>query len=282
MKRLRLIGEELFATTAREAVEGVLRGYREHDLLTFASAIAFQVLFAIIPLTLFGLGLLGGLGLEEQWNRQWAARARDSMSPAAFEVVDDTVRRVLGERQIFWTSAGALIAVWKISSATRAIMEVFDRIYGSHRQRSFTENLSVSLVLGIVVGALVLAAAASAVLGDDGLRSAGIESSAVLWLRFPLSLALLFSVVALLVAWAPVDRQPLQWVTLGSLTVVAAWVGTSLVLGWYLTSLADYGSVFGALATVVVVLTYLYLASAAFLTGAEVDARLRARVEERC
>ncbi|MDQ4049209.1 MAG: YihY/virulence factor BrkB family protein [Actinomycetota bacterium] len=282
MKRLRLIGEELSGTTAREAVQGVLRGYHEHDVLTFASAIAFQVLFATIPLALFGIGLLGGFGLEEQWTRQWAAQARDSMSPAAFGVVDDTVRRVLGERQLFWTSAGALIAVWKISSATRAVMEVFDRIYGSHRQRSFAENIRVSLVLGTAVGMLVLASTACAVLGDDALRAAGIESPAILWLRLLVSLALLFAVVALLVAWAPVDRQPLQWVTFGSLTVVSAWVGTSLVLGWYLTSIADYGSVFGALATVVVVLTYLYLASAAFLTGAEIDARLRARVEGRC
>ena len=281
MKHLRLLREELSSTTAREAVDGVLDGYREHDLLTFASAIAFQILFAIIPLALFGLGLLGGFGLEEQWTEQWAAKARDSMSPAAFEVVDDTVRRVLGERQLFWTSAGALIAVWKLSSATRAVMDVFDRIYGSQRERSFTENLRVSLVLGTAVGVLVLAAAACAVLGDDGLRSAGLGSPAIVWLRWPLALALLFAVVALLVARAPVDRQPVQWVTLGSLTVVTAWVGTSLVLGWYLTSLADYGSVFGALATIVVVLTYLYLASAAFLTGAEVDARIRARVAGR-
>jgi membrane protein len=63
-----------------------------------------------------------------------------------------------------------------------------------------------------------------------------------------------------------------QWVTFGSITVVASWVGTSLVFGWYLTSVAEYGSVFGALATIVVLLTYLYVASAAVLTGAEIDA----------
>jgi uncharacterized BrkB/YihY/UPF0761 family membrane protein len=38
---------------------------------------------------------------------------------------------------------------------------------------------------------------------------------------------------------------------------------------------ADYGSIFGALAAVWIVLTYLYLAAIAFLTGAEVDTVLR-------
>ena len=35
---------------------------------------------------------------------------------------------------------------------------------------------------------------------------------------------------------------------------------------------------FGALATVVIVMTYLYFATAAFLTGAEIDAQVRERV----
>ena len=266
--------------TLGEAVRGVLRGYEEHEVLTFASAIAFQVLFAIIPLALFGLGVLGSLGLQDQWTRDWGPQVRGSMSPAAFQVVDDTVRRVLGERQLFWTTAGAVIAVWKISAATRAIMDVFDRIYGARRGRSFGERMRVSLLLGLAVGALLLAAAASVVLGDDVLRAAGIDTAAILWLRWPLALALLFAVVGVLVAYAPVDHEPAQWITFGSIVVVAAWVLTSLVLGWYLTSVADYGSAFGALATVVIVLTYLYFAAAAALTGAELDALVRARVDD--
>ena len=43
------------------------------------------------------------------------------------------------------------------------------------------------------------------------------------------------------------------------------------MVGWYATSVADYGSVYGALATVVIGLTYLYFATTAFLTGVEVD-----------
>jgi hypothetical protein len=36
---------------------------------------------------------------------------------------------------------------------------------------------------------------------------------------------------------------------------------TSLALGWYATSVADYGNVYGALAAFVILLTYLYLAA---------------------
>ncbi|HET9738954.1 MAG TPA: YihY/virulence factor BrkB family protein [Solirubrobacteraceae bacterium] len=261
--------------SVRDAVDRVTRGYDEHDILTFASAIAFKVLFAVIPLILFGLGLLGGLGLEEQWTEEWARTVRESMSPDVFRIVDDTVRRVLSERQTFWMTAGGLIAVWEISGAMRGIMDAFDRIYGAHRERSLAERLRVSLVLGLAVTVLLLIATGCVVLGDDLLREIGVDHRLVLLVRYPLAAAILFAVVALLLAYAPVDHQPLSRITVGSALIVAAWFGTSLALGWYLTSVAEYGSVFGALATVWIVLTYLYFSSTAFLTGAELDSMMR-------
>ena len=277
-KLLHRIAEELRAVTLREAYGEVTRAFRERDLLTFSSAIAFQVFYAIIPLMLFGLGVLGGLGLDEQWTREWAPSASAAMSAAAFQVVDDTIRNVLGGQQVFWILAGAALAIWKVSATMRAVMDVFDRIYESRRERTFVERMRDSLTLGAAVAVLLLLAAGCAVLGDEALRGVGIETGAVLWLRWPVALALLFGTVTLLVAYAPADHQPARWVGFGSIVVVTAWVGTSLVFGVYLTSIADYGSIFGALATIVVALTYLYLASSAVLVGAQVDALVRERV----
>src|SRR3954454_14423220 len=112
----------------RDLCRGVVRRADEHDLLTFATAIAFQVLFALIPLGLFGLGMVGGLGLQDQWTGEWGPRVRHSMSPATYAVVDETVRRVLGSKQLFWVTFGGGIAIWTVSAAMRAIMDVFDRI----------------------------------------------------------------------------------------------------------------------------------------------------------
>lgn len=278
MQRLRRITGELHAMSLREAAHEVADGYRRHDLMTFASAIAFHILFAVIPLALVGLGLLGGIGLDEQWTTEWSQAVRESMSPAAFQVVDDTVRRVLGQQQLFWVTAGSALAVWRISAGMRAVMQVFDRIYGCRRERPLAERLRASLLLGGAIAGLLLGAAACVVLGDEALAALGVPTVLAAWVRWPLVLALLFSVVALLVAHAPADRQPAQWVTFGSIVVVASWAIASVALGTYVTSIADYGSIFGALATVVVVLAYLYVASAAVLTGAQLDALVRERV----
>lgn len=261
--------------SVRETVRRVIRGYDEHDILTFASAIGLRVLIAVIPLALFGLGLAGGLGLDGQWTHEWAGRVKESVSSPVFQVIDDTVRRALEDRQVFWMTLGGALAIWEISSGTRAVMDAFDGIYGSRRVRSFGERLRVSLLLGLAVAVLLLAAVACVTLGDDALGALGLDTPVLTWMRWLVALVVLLAVVALLVAYAPADRLPRRWVTTGSALVVVAWLGTSAALGWYVTSVADYGSIFGALATVWIVLTYIYLAAIAFLTGAEVDAVLR-------
>jgi membrane protein len=249
-------------------VRCVIRRYAEHDVLTFASAIAFKVLFAIIPLVLFGLGLAGGLGFDGRWTRDWAPKVKDAVSAPVFQVIDEAARRALSAEQTFWMTAGLLLAVWTISSATRAIMDAFDRIYGIRTERPFLERMIVSLALGLGVAVLLLAAAACVTLAP-----------LPAWVRWPVAGALLVAVIALLVAYAPAEPRPLRWVSAGTALAVVAWLGTSVALGWYATSVANYGSVYGALATVVILLTYLYLAAAAFLTGVELDDLLEARTE---
>jgi len=65
----------------------------------------------------------------------------------------------------------------------------------------------------------------------------------------------------------------------GVLPSVGGWVVMSLIFSWYVTSVADYGSIFGSLATVIVAMEYLYLSSIVFLTGIQVDSLARSSVE---
>jgi len=59
--------------------------------------------------------------------------------------------------------------------------------------------------------------------------------------------------------------------------VIAAWLTVSVVFYFYVTEVASYGSVFGSLAAVLVVMAYLYLSTTVFLFGAQLDAIIRAQ-----
>ena len=71
---------------------------------------------------------------------------------------------------------------------------------------------------------------------------------------------------------APGVRRPLPWVTFGTGLVIAGWVAMSIGFGIYLTEIADYDSIFGHLATVIVLMAYLYAAAVIFVAGGQIDA----------
>ena len=267
----------------RRSVEMLVRSYTENDVLTYASAISFRVFFALIPLGLFALGVLGFLHLDEVWRQDIAPEIRPSVSHAAFTVIEGTVNEVLGQRQLFWITFGAAIAIWQISGAMRAIMRVFNAIYGVEDERSFWRRILVSCTLATVVGVLILVAVVVARFGRAAVQAAlgGSPLVAVIAfaLRWGVTIALLLLVVAILGRFAPATRRPIGWGSFGALLVVVGWVAMSLIFAWYVSSVADYGSIYGSLATVIVTMEYIYLSVIVFLTGIQIDGLARRIVE---
>jgi membrane protein len=261
---------------ARRLGPEVVDAFRHNGLINFAAAISFLLVLALVPFVLFLLAALGFLELDEVWREDVAPEIRGSLSDAAFRLLDDTATRVLRGKQGWWLTAGFALALWEVSAATRVTMTALDRIYGLRRRRSFFELFPRSVLLGLVMGlafvaAVVVVRFVPLATGDlDGV--AAVLSFLGRWL---VAAALLGAGVALVVHHGSATRQTLPWVTVGTFLVMAAWVGMSILFGIYITYIANYGSVFGNLATFFVLLLYVYASSIAFLAGVQADACLR-------
>lgn len=272
--------------TRRSHVVAVIReteaGFRHNDLLTYASAIAFQMILALAPFLLLLIGLLGFFHLGSVWSTDIAPDVKPNVSPAAFSVIDDTVRNVLGSQRLFWVTGGLALAIWEISGAVRAVMGALDGIYGVEHERSLKEKLLPSLWLSAAVGVLLVAAASvirfGPILLGDSVPSA--LAPVLFVVRWGVGAAILAVAVGLLVRHCPRSHQPLPWVSFGTGLVIAAWTVMSIGYGIYLGEIASYGSVFGQLATFFVTAGYLYYSAVAFLGGLQVDAVIRDRVNE--
>jgi membrane protein len=262
----------------RELTVDVVRSFQRNGLGNFASAIAFQVILALVPFLLFLFALMGFLKLEEIWRNDVTPEVKKTASEAAYRLISDTVEQVLGQREVWWLTAGFLLTLWELSAATRVTMVAMDRIYGYYRRRGFFERFPRSLPLGAALGTCAIGAIAIVRFGPlltgdvDGVLA--VISFLVRWL---LAAAVLGVGVGLLVRFGSATSQPLPWVSLGTGLVLAAWVLTSIGFGLYTTYIASYGSVFGHLATFFVLLIYVYLLANAFLVGIQLDACVRER-----
>lgn len=256
----------------------VVRSFRDNGLPNFAGAMAFRVVLALVPFLLFLLAVLGLFDLEEVWREDVAPDLRSNASDAAFRLVDDTVNQVLAKKELWWLTIGLAVTLWELSAATRVTMAALDRVYGYYRRRGLLEMLPRSLALGAVMGLCVVIAFAIVrfvplLTGDlDGVLAA--LSFLIRWL---LAAAVLGVGVGLAVHYGSATRQPVPWVSFGTGLVLLAWIVTSIGFGLYVKYVASYGSVFGHLASVFVLLLYLWLIANAFLVGIQLDACVRER-----
>lgn len=265
----------------RATLSGLGPAFIEHDLLTYASAISFQVLSAIVPFLLFTVGLLGFLSLEEVWRNELAPDLKPNVSEAAFTVVDDVVRTALESKPVFWVTVGFVIALWQISGAVRAVMGALNTLYRVETRRSWTRRMLLSFALALAVAACFLLAVGVVVFapllyGDHR----ALVGAGLFLLRYAIAAGLFLLAVGLLVHYAPEQHQPIHWVSFGSILVIVGWIVMSAGFGFYLTDVASYGSVFGSLAVVVVLIGYLYAAALVFLGGVQIDALLRESLHE--
>ncbi|MDQ6784433.1 MAG: YihY/virulence factor BrkB family protein [Actinomycetota bacterium] len=266
-------------TRSRELARALLDGFKRHDLLTYSSAISFQILTATIPFVLFVLAVAGLLHLDSVWRVHLEPKIQMSVSAPVFTVISDGVNKVLGGRRVLWATVGGGLALWQVSGAVRAVMGALAHIYGAPSERPFIKRYAVSFALSIEVGAcFVLAVLCLAFAPFFSVAHPGpawdLFAFLVPWL---LAVGLLLTAVGLLVRHAPATAQPLPWVSFGAAIVVGSWVIASLVFYFYLTKIASYGSVFGSLASVIVVMAYLYISTTVFLFGTQLDAILRAQ-----
>lgn len=261
------------------AAREVVHAFQERNLLTWASALSFQVVTAVVPFLLFGFALLGFLNLDNVWS-DIAKSIKPHMSAPAFKVVSSTADKVLHQKQGWWLTIGFGLAIWEVSGGMRTIMGGLCSIYELREQRTWFERMRRSLALALIVSALVIAAIAVAWLGPLVYGDVGQPLGVIFAiLRWTVAAILLGLATGLTVRLAPDGYQPKGWVTVGTGIVVGAWIAASILFGAYVRFIASYDSIFGNLATIVVLFAYIYVSTTVFFAGAQVDAIIRRRVE---
>lgn len=186
---------------------------------------------------------------------------------------------MLTEQQGRWLTVGLVLALWQIGSVVRAAGTGLNALYEEEEERPWLKRVAASLGVAAVVLPAWVVALTGVLVGGELIAAldAGLFG-AVLWIvRWLLVAALLGLVVWLVLRISPDAERPVRYVSLGAGLVVAGWIGATLAYGLYATEIASYATVFGALAVVVVLTTWVWLLAVVFLGGAAVDALVRSR-----
>ena len=175
---------------------------------------------------------------------------------------------------------GVLLAIWSVTGAMQNVMWAVNIAYGIDETRGFVKRrvtAAAMVVFGLLgfalaFGVLVLGPHLSTWIGDAvHARSA----TKTIWYiaEWPLLiLGLLFTYAGLMYLAPNVRRRRWRFFSFGSVLAIIAWLVASAAFSYYVSKFGSYNKTWGALAAVVVMLTWLWLSAVALLFGAEVNA----------
>jgi membrane protein len=261
-------------TRARSFVELWIELFKRHRLLDHASSIAFQVLKALIPLTLCGLALLAVVGEEKVWRNTLAPSIKPHLQQATYHAIDAAVDRIFSNGSGGLLAFSALLSFWYISSSVRAVMTSVNDIYEAHDERPWLTRFALSLGLAVCIAFGVIGAALIVLAGPQIARH-GVLGIVIEIGRWPIAALLLMLAVGLLVRFAPAERRPKRWTSAGSALVICAWIVASVIFRLFVTEVANFKTATGSLTVFLVMIGYVYTSSIIFLVGVQLDEVLR-------
>ena len=256
----------------------MLRRYYVHDVARDSAALTYYLLFALFPLLIFVSALLGILELDID-------SITAVLTPLLPVDVVDIIRTYLEyvaanqSRQLLWFSL--VFSIWFPMRSTGCLMHSLRKAFG----RSAPENILLGqlrtllftiwmiFVIGLTLALVVVGRRALYFLSgflplsETFISVWGYLRFIILGLVMAISLGILYQL-------ALGQRRPLREVLPGVGSSLAAWLLLSMAFSYYVENMARYAQLYGSIATIVVVLLWLYMSGQVLILGAELSASL--------
>ena len=256
----------------------MIRRYYVHDVARDSAALTYYLLFAIFPLLIFVSTLLGVLELD-------IASITAVLAPILPSDVVDIIRTYLEyvaanqSRQLLWFSL--VFSIWFPMRSTGCLMHSLRKAFG----RSAPENILLGqlrtllftiwmiFVIGLTLALVVVGRRALYFLSgflplsETFISVWGYLRFIILGLVMAISLGILYQL-------ALGQRRPLREVLPGVGSSLAAWLLLSMAFSYYVENMARSAQLYGSIATIVVVLLWLYMSGQVLILGAELSASL--------
>ncbi len=259
-----------------------------HDGWAIASHIALSVLMSLFPFLILVTALAGLFGSEnlanEAANLILEAWPREVAVPIAGEI-RNVLTAVRGDALLI----GAVLSLYFASSGVEALRVGLNRAYEAYEWRAWWLTRIESIGYVIAAALCMIAFAFLIVLFPLGWRgllrwapALAPLSGVVGFSRIALASLIIMSALAIAHRLLPAGRMSWPALWPGISFTLAFWLFGGLIFGAYLDSFAGaYVTTYAGLATAMIALVFLYVLSAIFLLGAELNGAIEDEMKPR-
>ena len=246
-----------------------------------AAGVAFYFFLALVPL-LGATVLTYGLFASPETVVRQAQELTAFLPGEAAQLIGEQLMNVVqtsGGKKGFGLLIAIGIAFWGAKNAASAIVTALNIAYEEEEKRGFVKTtlLSLAMTIGAVVMAGIVAAAIGLLSSLEKLlpNLGGFGHFLVGLLTYAVLAGIAAAAAATLYRYVPSrEKARWTWLTPGSIFFAVVWLVLTLAFGFYVRNFASYGATYGALSSVVVLLTWLYLSSYVLIFGAELNSEV--------
>ena len=266
-----------------------LRSFDAHQGLQSAAAIAFHIVFSLIPLSTVLLAALGFLLRDPDQRRRVLEYVLTALPLRSDAIVHDSILG-LSQRSGTLTVIGLLGLVWAASGLFGAIRVAFNVAWGVQSNRRYIADKWFDIVAVIAVGILLTISLVGTVMIHILQTLSRMPSGAML----PQSFQILFTALGLVVPAAvsfvlflllyryiPSVKHSLEEVWPGALLAAMLFELAKHGFALYVSHLSSYQAMYGALGAVMLIMLWAQISALILLLGAEVAAQYSSMKRER-
>ncbi len=255
----------------------------EDHVAAFAGNLTYKALFAIFPFFTLVLSLLG-LFNATNLITSIIDSAQGALPGPAVTFLEEQILPLTQSQADSAFTFGALIsialALWGVSGAFRSIMEAMNVMYEVEEDRPAWKMYGISIFISLAVVALMLTAFAIVIFGGNlggGLAGLiGLEGAfTTVWrfVQWPIVACIVLFTFAIIYFFAPAAKQRFAWISPGAVLAFVFWLLFSLAFSYYVGRFGSgsYNETYGSLASVIILLLYIYYSSFIMLIGAEMN-----------
>jgi membrane protein len=265
----------------------VIKGFRKGVLVTRASSIAFNLLIALLPASIFLFTLIPFIPIPNFQHE--LIRLFENILPSdAFNFLETTIIDIVTHK-----SKGLLLFMFFATvifstNGIHAVIHAFVVSAHTFKTRSWVNQRKISVVLLLIIIFMISIAGFLVIFGRIAVTRLVILHIVkrhfviyfLILLRWIVIVLLLFLAISFLYYLAPAKRTGFKFISPGSTLATLLFILTSLGFSAYVNNFGQYNKLYGSIGTLMVILIWLYLNSIAILIGFELNVSILAARDE--
>ena len=240
----------------------VVRGFGSKNLNDTAKALTFSLIFAIVPILAMIVAIAKGFGvvdvIETQLNKSFLGET--NLVPTIMAMVERYLETAQGG---LFIGIGILILLWAVYTFFQSVETAFNRIWNVQKSRSIIRQVTTYIAIVVLIPVLIICSAGITIV----IHSAVGELGGVKLLQFVI-IWLLFTVMYIAVPNTKVKFWSafIPGVLMGTLFQLLQMLSVYLIAFLSRTSI-----VYGAFATIPILMIWLQYTSLLILIGAQMS-----------